>query len=150
SNDAWTRAPREGAGVTELARAFEAHAAPWRRVWRTVLLVALNVALFYLLWNTLPHAALQARGQVTRFCYWVALWVTLFSSAALLMFVVDSTLLSYRFVTALVGHRRRTWTAAQLAEEGQRWPEEQRDAAAREWNLGRTSETDAAVSQWLS
>src|SRR5262249_17235782 len=66
------------------------------------------------------------REAGSRDCYYVVLGLTLPALAGLLMFVVDSTLLSYRFVMALSGQRERSWPAQLLADSAKKWELEER------------------------
>jgi hypothetical protein len=109
SCQAWTEQPPRGGNVSDLNNFFAEHGAPWQRAMRTGLLAVLNLVLFVLLWQLFDPTVVQARGGVARGCYLAVLALTLMYLAGLLMFVVDSTLLSYRFVTALAGQKPRTW-----------------------------------------
>jgi hypothetical protein len=145
---AWTEKPPEDGKVSTLCQMFADHGVPWRRAFRTGLLAALNVGLFVLLWLLFDPTVVQARGWVAQDCYYVVLGLTLLTLAGLLMFVVDSTLLSYRFVTALAGQRGRKWPGRLLAEGAKKWglelPVAERQDVPEIWEVPR------AVGLWLS
>jgi hypothetical protein len=144
---AWTKAPSEKTEVPDLYREFAEHGALWRRTFRFGLLTILTLILFALAWFifefcfefSFEPVGSQARGHIARVCYCVVSGLTFITSTALLMFIVDSTLLSYRFVSALAGRK---------------WPDDQVAATAAErWGLSvYTPEADVrgAVGEWLS
>jgi hypothetical protein len=145
---AWTREPPKDGKVSTLCQVFAGHDVPWQRAFRTVLLASLNLGLFVLIWLLFDPTVVQARGWVAKVCYYVVLVLTLLSLAGLLMFVVDSTLLSYRFVTALAAQRERKWPGKLLAQSAKKWglelPVAERQDVPEIWEVPR------AVGQWLS
>jgi hypothetical protein len=149
SCQAWTREPTKAREVRKLFEEFAEHGVPWRRTYRTGLLAALNLALFVLLWRLFDSGIPQARGLIAQTSFIVVLVLTLLTLPALLMFVVDSTLLSYRFVAALVGQRERAWPASLLADGARKWGMELPIAEEKE-HLPEAGETPQAVGQWLS
>src|SRR5262249_1648129 len=118
---AWTWPTPKGAGVIGLHQEFGQYGLWWQRAYRTGLLVVLNLALFALLWLLFDPTVIQARGEIARWCYGLVLIFTLFALAGLLMFVVDSTLLSYRFVTSLVRQSPRTWPDTLVDDRAADW-----------------------------
>jgi hypothetical protein len=106
------------------------------------------VVLFGLFGLLFDPRVVQARGWVAQVCFFVVSVLTSLSLALLLMFVVDSTLLSYRFVTALAGQRERKWPGKLLAEGAKKWrlelPVAERQDVPEIWEIPR------AVGQWLS
>src|SRR5262249_31488492 len=120
---AWTWHPSDKIGVCELYKEFEEHGTPGRRSWRTGLLAALSLLLFPALWLFFDPVIAQARGGIARWSYGVVVVLTLVALAALLMFVVDCTLLTYRFVSYLArqGERHRQWPEKLLVEKAKTW-----------------------------
>jgi hypothetical protein len=145
---AWAPKRQESAEVSKLYEQF----APWGslggRAWRTLLLTLVYLALFVLLWMLFNPTLLQARGNIAQCCYFVVGWATLLTQAGLLMFVVDCTLLSYRFVTYLVRQEGRKWPTALLKEMAGRWdlPLPINDGAIKD---PETLRNGKAVDQWL-
>jgi MFS family permease len=144
----WTEPPPKDGRVTTLWQVFADHGVPWQRVFRTAVLAAPILVLYWLLFLLFDPTVVQARGWIAKCCYIVVLVLTVPTLAGLLMFVVDATLLSYRFVTALAGQRERKWPAKLLAESAKKWGLEvqfdQRPEVAEIWEAPR------AVGQWLS
>lgn len=136
---AWIAGAVRGTRVSRLHRKFARRGALWQRAWRTGLLAVVNLALFVAIWLTFAPNIVQARGNIAYWCYFVVLYLTLTAMAALLMFVVDSTLLSYRFVVAFRRHHQRVW------------PDGLVDNTARQWGWGPvavdTAPAAAAVRQ---
>jgi hypothetical protein len=132
-----------------LCQVFADHGVPWQRAFRTGLLAGLNLVLFVLLWLLFDPSVVQARGWIAHYSFIIVLVVTLLSLAGLLMFVVDSTLLSYRFVTALAGPKERRWPAKLLADNAKKWGLEVAVAEGQKY-VTDSEEVPRAVGQWLS
>jgi hypothetical protein len=145
---AWTRQPPEPADVSKLYEEFAAQGSLGSRAWRTALMAGLNLVLFVLLWWVFNPTVLQARGDIARTCYVVVLLLTLLAGAGLLMFVVDCTLLSYRFVTCLVRQQGRTWPPALVARTAGRWGLSLRTADGTA-EVPQAPAIEEAVGQWL-
>jgi len=145
---AWTEKQPEDGNVSALCQVFADHGVPWRRAFRTGLLGVINLGLIALLWFLFDPTVVQARGAVAQVCYYVVLCLTLVTVAGMLMFVVDGTLLSYRFVTAVAAQRVRKWPAKLLADGAKKWglelPVAERQDVPEIWDVPR------AVGQWLS
>jgi hypothetical protein len=115
-----------GTKVCELYDEFE-RSGDWR--WRLVrcgVLFALAWALILLLRPLAPYTQVAARGHVTRAVNFGVLLLSGVTLLALLLFVLDCTLLSYRFVTSLASRLGR------LPEPGPGgpWPPELLDGEA--------------------
>jgi hypothetical protein len=149
SCQAWTQEPEQGPEVRKLCEQFAKYGVPWRRAYRSGLLAALNLALFVLLWRLFDPTIPQARGWIAQSCYIIVLVLTLLALPALLMFVVDSTLLSYRFVVALVGLEGRKWPTTLLADAARKWGLEVPVPQGEE-DIPEAGEIPQAVGQWLS
>ncbi|HEY7312917.1 MAG TPA: hypothetical protein VH643_26370 [Gemmataceae bacterium] len=145
---AWAREPQKAAEVSKLYEEFAAQGSFGGRAWRTGLMAVINLVLFVLLWLVFNPTVLQARGDIARTCYVVVLLVTLVTGAGLLMFVVDCTLLSYRFVTCLVRQEERTWPPTLVEGMARRWGLLLRTADGTA-EVPQASAIKEAASQWL-
>jgi hypothetical protein len=145
---AWTQEPPKDGKVSTLYQVFADYGVPWQRAFRTGLLALFNLGLFQLLLWLFDPTVDQARGWIAYTCYHFVVGLTLLSLAGLLMFVVDSTLLSYRFVRALAGQKERKWPGTLLADAAKKWglelPVAERADVPEIWEVPR------AVGQWLS
>jgi hypothetical protein len=140
--------PKDGK-VKELCQVIAEYGVPWQRLLRMGLLAALNLGLFVLLWKLFDPLVIQPRGNVAHYCYFVALWLALPTVAGLVMFVADSTLLSYRFVTALAGQGEKSWPAKLLADAAKKWALEL-PVTDEKAEIPEFGEVPRAVGQWLS
>jgi hypothetical protein len=134
----WVVEPDAKADISELYQKFAEQGVPLQRLVRSLSLTVLTMPLFMLIWCYFYPTTIQSRGTLASIWYfWVTL-ATLFASTFLLMFVLDSTLLSYRFVRAIQGERK--WPEDLLDEKAKGWafPEPHADLSRR------------AVAGWLS
>jgi hypothetical protein len=146
---AWTAEAMAANKIDELYKFFAEHGVRWRRLLRMGLLAALNLVLFVVLWRAFDPTVVQARGKVAYYCYLVVLLITLPSVAGLLQFVVDSTLLPYRFVTALARQKETCWPAKLLASGAKKWGLVVA-VTDEKGEVPESGEVPRAVGQWLS
>jgi hypothetical protein len=143
-------APGATADARGLYKYFEGQGRARRRARRCALMVLLNIGLLACLWCLFMPSVVQARGAMARAWYFGVLIAALPAMTVLLMFVVDSTVLAFRFVTSL----------ARLDEGKRNWPAPLLQEQAKQWGLvlpaGVVASTDAdagaarrAVGQWL-
>ncbi len=142
SCQAWIADAPEGTDVSQLQKEFAERGAPWRRAWRSTLLAVLNLALFLGIWWAFDPTVVQTRGAIAYYCHYVTLLVTLIALAGILMFVVDSTLLSYRFVVAFRRQEKRIWPSGLVDKTAQKWGAPPTDPSA-------AAEMRQAADQWL-
>jgi hypothetical protein len=94
-------------------RRFERFGSSGMRLWRSLMVLVLNVALFLLLYSLADTIAFRGRGGLAWWTGRISLDLAALALVFLLIFVVDSTVLCYRFVT-YVGRCRCDWSAALL------------------------------------
>jgi hypothetical protein len=140
--------PGETTEVARLYEHLEGHGKPAWRALRCALMAGLSLGLLVLVWQVFTPTVVHARGPIAHCWNRAVLWTTLIVVILLVAFVVDSTVLAFRFVTSL----SRLGAARQ-------WPEGHVARTARRWGLTLPDETAAptpdtqavktAVDQWL-
>jgi hypothetical protein len=99
---------------------FLRYANVWRRVWRCLIIGSLYLVLFKILDVLFVHSSAEARGPITRNVDDLMRWLSSICQVGLLVFVVDCTVLSYRFVRYLSSDRVKelTWPHGVLGQVG--------------------------------
>ena len=98
--DMWRWSPKEGDVGTTWQR-FEEYGSTRNRFWRCTLVFVLNLILLFLLFTLLEFPMHQSRGPLARWTTIIALCLSGAGFIALLVFVVDATVLCNRFVSYL-------------------------------------------------
>lgn len=116
----WFWSPVEGKEhVAQVWQQFEEFGRTRNRLYRCAVVLTINLALFSLLFWLLDSPEVRGRGELARVTGLVTRGLAGLGLISLLVFVVDSTLLCYRFVTYL-GRRRCHWPDELLARHAEK------------------------------
>jgi hypothetical protein len=114
----WLWSPdHEKEQVSEVWQQFEEFGKTRNRFYRCAMVLAVNLALFVLLYSLADVTMFRGRGNLARWTGRVSLDLAGAALVSLLIFVVDSTVLCYRFVN-YVARCRCGWAEDVIAKHG--------------------------------
>jgi hypothetical protein len=91
---------------------FKDYGRPSQRWLRCLLIGAFYLVLFLVLYSLFDHTALETRGPLSRRASGVIQFVSQVAFAALVIFVLDCTVLCYRFLNYLASDAEKKWPVA--------------------------------------